>query len=974
MGTERRCTLAGVVIIAALLLVSCSSPEINNSSKNNAYQLPPSASLTLNKTMPTDWALDKGWSITNTNPLTFKGVGHTWATLIKNLNGDSLMRFTVQRQKGSININVKNNPAETGLSRYILSISDGTELILQKQSGDNADIQELTQVSLPAGTDWSGTTPHLVEIKTVGPQIIVRVDGQRVLSFTDTQPLTTGTLAFETAEESEFVVSEIHVIAGTNDLQEETIGQNSPSEASPINSEGTSPKPDSKTAQSEEEKQKEDLAFDLAPDKDPSGWKQTSGPLGGVVIRMIPHAGTIWASLYSGGIYELQPDDSWKQIAVGYGIPEVRAFDIVPDSSNDNIVYVPEMIGCVAKTSDKGASWQGLCAKVIRDIGSPNFNSHTLALDPDNPKIVYVPGHTHDQTSMLIVSTDGGDNWEKRFTFDKHYDFNHLIFFNSKMYLATREDGVFVSSDKGKSWTKFNQGLHDLKTARFVIFKNRLYLQGSLLQFNVRMGGKLYKLAPDGLSWEKVPGLEQVTGLGTDGITLYAGTWNPDPKLWISTDGNSFQKMASLGLPQDSIGEIVNFNSKIYAGAGGNGVYASSDQGNTFEELNKGMISVATREVYVNPEDENEIYVGTWDRLGFYWSKNGGKGYRRVAADYSVLTLQPYPHDFTMVYIGGERFAVGRVSKEGSTFTDKSRPGKNEQSFIKSLAIDPGDSNHVLAGVAAQVAEEPPGEGLWESRDGGESWTRAPGIGNFAVYSIIFNPLDPKIVYASALGEGVFKSIDGGSHFTPLGTDKLKYTYRLTMSPTDPTIIVASSNTFFGQLSSEEQISGKYGGIFQSKDGGATWKELTAGIRNYEGGEKEEDFLGWLYNFGHLPNYENILIDPKNPDHLVVGHHGENVVETNDGGATWKKAGASEMVPGGVHNYAYCLGASTSFKKFYACTCGRGLFRGLMNENGYISLSLTGNAVYADEKPDSQPRNASEARQLILSGEYNHQH
>ncbi|MBS3126989.1 hypothetical protein J4228_02365, partial [Candidatus Woesearchaeota archaeon] len=93
----------------------------------------------------------------------------------------------------------------------------------------------------------------------------------------------------------------------------------------------------------------------------------------------------------------------------------------------------------------------------------------------------------------------------------------------------------------------------------------------------------------------------------------------------------------------------------------------------------------------------------------------------------------------------------------------------------------------------------------------------------------------------------------------------------------------------------------------------------------------EETFLGWLYNFGHMPNYENILIDPKNPDHLIVGHHGENVVETIDGGATWNKVGANEMVPSGVHNYAYCLGASPSFKKFYACTCGRGLFRRVMN-------------------------------------------
>ena len=64
--------------------------------------------------------------------------------------------------------------------------------------------------------------------------------------------------------------------------------------------------------QTDAKEQEEDVAFDLPSDQDSPGWKQTSGPLGGVVIRMVPHDGTVWASLYSGGIYELQPDDSWK--------------------------------------------------------------------------------------------------------------------------------------------------------------------------------------------------------------------------------------------------------------------------------------------------------------------------------------------------------------------------------------------------------------------------------------------------------------------------------------------------------------------------------------------------------------------------------------------------------------------------------------------------------------------------------------
>src|SRR3990167_11375756 len=342
--------------------------------------------------------------------------------------------------------------------------------------------------------------------------------------------------------------------------------------------------------------EKDDPAFNLPPDQDSAGWTQTLGPLGGTVIRMIPHAGTIWASLYSGGIYELQLDNSWKQIAIGRGIPENRAFDIVTDPTDVNTAYVPEMIAGLARTTNKGNSWQGLRDPITRDIKADIFHSHTLVLDPENPKILYVPGFTNDENSILIVSKDGGEHWEKRFVFDKYYDFNHIYFYNSKMYLATSTDGVLVSSDKGKSWTPFNDGLENLKTARFVNFKNTLYLLGAELQFNARMGGELYKLASNELSWEKVDGLEQVTGIGTDENYFYAATWNPDPKIWISSDGNLFRETASENLPPAWIGEIVSFDSKIYVGVGGNGVYVSSDNGNTFEEFNKNLISIATRE------------------------------------------------------------------------------------------------------------------------------------------------------------------------------------------------------------------------------------------------------------------------------------------------------------------------------------------------------------------------------------------
>lgn len=699
-----------------------------------------------------------------------------------------------------------------------------------------------------------------------------------------------------------------------------------------------------------------------------AGWSQTSGPLGGTVIRMINANGKIWASLYSGGIYELQKSGSWKQIAIDRGIPENRAFDIVPDPKNANIAYVPEMIACGGKTADGGSHWTGLCDAMLRNISADNFSAHTLALDPQDSNIVYIPGNTHDQTSMLVVSKDGGKNWEKRHAFDQHEDFNHLVFFNGKMYLGTMESGVLVSSDKGKSWVPLNKGLKAPTTTRFLTFKNTLYLLGGRFQFNTREGGDLYRLKTDGSQWERVSGIDRLTGMGTDGSTLIVGS--EGGKLWTSGDGRTFSGRSASGLPVVFVGEIVFLQGKLYVGSGGDGVYLSTNGGKTFREWNKNLTSVATREVHVHPQNEQEMYVGTWDRLGFSWSIDGGKKYKRLATDISVLTLQPDPQDFSKLILGGDRFFVGSVSSKGSAFTERAKPG-SPASFIKSLAIDPRNPQHFLAGVASDVAETPPGEGLWQSKDQGKTWTKSSGIADHAVYSILFHPKDSKMVYASALGAGVYKSTDGGSSFSRIGGDSLKYTYRLAMSPGDPNVLVAGSHLFFAQLPDKDTYSGKYGGLFQSSDGGATWKELTKGIRHYEGGETPESFQGWLYNFGHMPNYEMVLINPKDPNHLIVGHHGENVVITRDGGQTWEKP-VQGMIPNNIHNYAYCLGSSSVFQKIYACTCGRGLFSGALGSDGRIVWDASGIAYAEDVHPD--PGNAKEALQSLLSGEYNHPH
>lgn len=708
-----------------------------------------------------------------------------------------------------------------------------------------------------------------------------------------------------------------------------------------------------------------------------AGWKQDAGPLGGTVTRMVTVNGKIWAALYSGGIYELS-GSTWSQIGIFRGLPENRTFDIVQDPVNTQNLYVGQMIACAAKTADAGGSWSGLCDAMLVAADAPNFSSHTLALDPTDPSTVYVVGHTHDQTSMLLVSDDGGGTWEKVFTFAQHMDFTHLVFFNGVMYLSTEADGVFVSSDRGQTWTPFTVGLAAGPNGRFLVFKNRLYLEGGMfLKFNTRTGGSLYRLDASASGWEQMVGPKRVTGTGTDGATLWVG--GQESQVWKSADGVTFTKIPAKGLPPAWIGEMVVQGSTLSFGMGGFGVYRSTNGGLTFKEFNRGMKAIATREVRVNPKNANQLYVVTWDRLGMSYSKDGGMSFRLFGPDANILTLAPDPKDFNHFYAAGDRFQEGRLSssKTKVTWVTRKKPGPRS-SVVKSLAVHPKKSNILLAGVATETAELPTGYGLYFSKNAGRSWKKASGIPNQAVYSIHFDPKNPAIVFASALGAGVFQSTNGGTSFMQIGGEQLQYTYRIAMDPKNSRHLLASSNTFFGGLTPEEQISGLYGGLFETMDAGATWTDITKGIRDYDGTDDPAGFQGWMYNLGHLPNYEEILIDPNDAKHITVGHHGESVVVTTDGGQTWEKQTAG-MIPGSMHNYAYCLGQSKNGSKVYACTCGRGLFSGNVSRTtGQVvwQPTLLGVPVaYAandDDFPD--PKNAEQARAFILGGEDNHQH
>jgi photosystem II stability/assembly factor-like uncharacterized protein len=171
---------------------------------------------------------------------------------------------------------------------------------------------------------------------------------------------------------------------------------------------------------------------------------------------------------------------------------------------------------------------------------------------------------------------------------------------------------------------------------------------------------------------------------------------------------------------------------------------------------------------------------------------------------------------------------------------------------VTTLAVDPVDSRIVYAGTQK-------GEGVFKSRDGGETWSPS-GAGlpktppGYSVFCLAIDPRRPAILYAGTLSFGLYKSTDGGASWSPSqrGLSANLGVSALAIDPRAPGTVFAGTGA----------------GIFKTTDGGANWK---------------------LRNVG-LPDatlVSDLAIDPKRPAVVYAAVGPSGLYKSINGGETW---------------------------------------------------------------------------------------
>jgi len=185
---------------------------------------------------------------------------------------------------------------------------------------------------------------------------------------------------------------------------------------------------------------------------------------------------------------------------------------------------------------------------------------------------------------------------------------------------------------------------------------------------------------------------------------------------------------------------------------------------------------------------------------------------------------------------------------------------------------------------------------LWQSVDGGKLWIDksigvAQGIDTSGVdiLNLVVNPYDANMAYAGARGAGILKTENGGQswQYLPFQSEKV---YGLDIDPLDSKIIYASG------------VWQKRGKIFKSLDSGKTWSEIyTAPSAG--------------------PLIIALQIDKNNPSVIYTATSDNQVIQTTDGGGSWKNIFAA---PGPVTKIAIDTANSNLI---YLATPTRGIFK-----------------------------------------------
>jgi len=228
----------------------------------------------------------------------------------------------------------------------------------------------------------------------------------------------------------------------------------------------------------------------------------------GLAVHAPARGQLIYIASGNGAHRTLDGGKSWK-VTTGWEITEVLAVSI--DPRDEKTVYLSTAYG-IHKTRDGGATWQqvnlGLVDPFSTSVIVDHANSHTIYCATEGGVFGSVDGaqswqrlglsvtnirviaqHPRDpqmlvagtENNGIYISRDGGKVWTKSEVGVDHNAFYAIVFDSNQpeiMYAGGYVSGVYKSTNGGKSWVGYHEGLTNLNIHSLAVDpanSNRVY-------------------------------------------------------------------------------------------------------------------------------------------------------------------------------------------------------------------------------------------------------------------------------------------------------------------------------------------------------------------------------------------------------------------------------------------------------------------------------------------------------------------
>lgn len=203
-----------------------------------------------------------------------------------------------------------------------------------------------------------------------------------------------------------------------------------------------------------------------------------------------------------------------------------------------------------------------------------------------------------------------------------------------------------------------------------------------------------------------------------------------------------------------------------------------------------------------------------------------------------VTDIEGLPGNPFTVYVGTGTGGLWKTTNMGIDWTPLFE--KYETHSVGDFALDPQNPEVIWLGTGESNVRNSVsfGAGVYHSNDGGKTWSFKGLKDTRHVSRVIVHPKDSNTVYVAALGHaygpneerGIFVTRDGGKTWQKtLYIDNQHGAADMDIDPVNPNILYAAMWKFerkpWTHTSGSEQ-----GGVYQSTDGGNTWRKLENGL------------------------------------------------------------------------------------------------------------------------------------------------